>query len=550
MKRIFFPIAFLLMSIPAICQNFDGYVDLTSYQRIYYKFDSTNQSISICPPNNTNWNTYAKPSGNLIIPDSITHNGTAYPVTVIGNNAFVTCNELTSIVIPDAVTSIGSHAFSNCSGLPSVNIPNGIDSIGEGTFFCCSSLAQITIPEAVTFIGKYAFSYCHCLSSITIPSAVTYIGNEAFHYCSGLTSVSFNADSCTFAGDFSNSNEPAFYNLGGITTFTFGENVKVIPNYLCYGLAGLSSVTIGSNVTSIGAYSFWNCFGLTTISIPERVTSIGNWAFKGCSGLTSVVFNADSCVFAGEISPISLPAFYNLGNINSITIGENVKVIPSYLCCGLNGLTSLSVPSNVSVIGDYALKGCTNITDIYMSGENPPTTFDSTFANIPASTILHVACDAAPAYQNANDWDLFNIVEEFPYNFSATSNNQTHGTVQILHNPECINNQAEVQANPSSGFHFVRWDDGDTNSHRYIEVVQDTTIQAEFAEDSTEGIENINDNSIRIYSFGSRIMVEGTTDEVRVYDMTGRSVRNEALPAGVYMVKIGEQPARKVVVMQ
>ena len=550
MKRIFFPIAFLLMSIPAICQNFDGYVDLMSNQRIYYKFDSTNQSISICPPNDTSWNNYTKPSGNLIIPDSITHNGTAYPVTVIGNNAFDYCDELTSIVIPDAVTAIGSYAFYHCSDLTSINIPNGIDSIGEAAFFWCRFLTHITIPEAVTSIGKYAFYYCCSLSSITIPSAVTYIGNEAFHSCSGLTSVSFNADSCTFAGDFSNSSEPAFYNLGGITTFTIGENVKVIPNYLCYGLAGLSSVTIGSNVTSIGAYSFWNCFGLTTISIPERVISIGNWAFKGCSGLTSVVFNADSCIFAGEISPISLPAFYNLGNINSITIGENVKVIPAYLCCGLNGLTSLSVPSNVSVLGDYALKGCTNITDIYMSGENPPTTFDSTFANIPASTILHVSCDAAPAYQNANNWNLFNIVEEFPYNFSATSNNQTHGTVQILHNPECINNQAEVQANPSSGFHFVRWDDGDTNSHRYIEVVQDTTIQAEFAEDSTEGIENINDNSIRIYSFGSRIVVEGTTDEVRVFDMTGRSVRNEALPVGVYMVKIGARSARKVVVMR
>lgn len=67
---------------------------------------------------------------------------------------------------------------------------------------------------------------------------------------------------------------------------------------------------------------------------------------------------------------------------------------------------------------------------------------------------------------------------------------------------------------------------------------------------SIQSIYNIEADGISIYSEGGRIMVEGTTDEVRVFDMVGRNVRNEALPAGVYMVRIGNYPARKVVVIR
>ena len=45
-------------------------------------------------------------------------------------------------------------------------------------------------------------------------------------------------------------------------------------------------------------------------------------------------------------------------------------------------------------------------------------------------------------------------------------------------------------------------------------------------------------------------MVKGATDEVRVFDMMGRGVRNNALPSGVYLVKVGDHPARKVVVVR
>ena len=107
----------VLMAIAAHAFAYDFSAMCESGQTLYYNILSDHE-VEITFPydgNGGGWLTYPKPTGNLIIPDSITHNGTAYPVTVIGNNAFDYCDELTSIVIPDAVTAIGSYAFYHCS---------------------------------------------------------------------------------------------------------------------------------------------------------------------------------------------------------------------------------------------------------------------------------------------------------------------------------------------------------------------------------------------------------------------------------------------------
>ena len=45
-------------------------------------------------------------SGEIVIPESVEHEGTAYSVTSIGNGAFQYCTGLTSVTIPNSVTSI------------------------------------------------------------------------------------------------------------------------------------------------------------------------------------------------------------------------------------------------------------------------------------------------------------------------------------------------------------------------------------------------------------------------------------------------------------
>ena len=64
------------------------------------------------------------------------------------------------------------------------------------------------------------------------------------------------------------------------------------------------------------------------------------------------------------------------------------------------------------------------------------------------------------------------------------------------------------------------------------------------------GIDDVEDMGYRLWVTGGRIIVEGADDEtVSVYDLSGRSVLNNDLPSGVYLVKVGDRPARKVVVV-
>ena len=130
-----------------------------------------------------------KYSGEVIIPESVEHEGTAYSVTSIGNKAFYDCDGLTSVTIGNSVTSIGERAFYSCSGLTSVTIGNSVTSIGKDAFGYCSRLTSVTIPNSVESIGDYAFRDCKSLISVTIGNSVTSIGQGAFQYCSGLTSV-------------------------------------------------------------------------------------------------------------------------------------------------------------------------------------------------------------------------------------------------------------------------------------------------------------------------------------------------------------------------
>ena len=250
-------------------------------------------------------------------------------VTTIGNTAFCTCTSLTSINIPNSVTSIGNLAFNDCSSLTSVMLGNGVISMGNKVFNNCTSLTSITLPNSLTHIGNDAFYNCGSLESINIPNNVMTIGAGAFDGCISLTSIEWNTKNDIYY--YSEANTP-FYSLNKqITSFTFGDSVKYIPNYLCNGMENITSITI-----------------------PKNVVSIGNNVFTNCSSLKSIIWNANNCTdfYVAENAP-----FYDIrSQITSFTFGKDVEHIPAYLCYGMKNIPSLALPSNVKKIGTSAFE--------------------------------------------------------------------------------------------------------------------------------------------------------------------------------------------------
>ncbi len=268
---------------------------------------------------------------NLVIPNSVTHLGTA----------FSGYTGLISVTIPDSVTSISGNTFYKCTGLTSVTIPGSVTSIGRNMFYGCTGLTNVTIPDNVTSINDYAFYDCTGLTSITIPDSVTSIGDNAFEHCESLTSVTIPDSVTSIGGD-------AFRNCTGLTSINIPESVK-----------------------TIGYYAFYGCNRLTSATIPDSVMSIRNSAFKDCTGLRAVYITdlAAWCKINFE-DHLSNPLYYahnlyiNNQLVTDLVIPDSVTSIGDLAFYGYTGLKSVTIPNSVTDIGEYAFYGCTGLTNV------------------------------------------------------------------------------------------------------------------------------------------------------------------------------------------
>lgn len=390
-------------------------------------------------------------TGLLVIPESVSCNGTMYPVTTISAGAFYGCSGFTgNLTIPNSVTTIGEGAFYGCSGFTgSLTISNSVTSIETTVFEECSGFTgDLIIPNSVTSICDYAFYGCSGFTGdLVIPNSVTMIGYGAFAFCSGFSEVHYNATNIEgHIGVF------PFSDCGG--RLVIGDNVMRIPTFMFHGAAFIGDLTIPNFVTSIGGYAFDNCSGFTGIlTIPSSVTSIGENAFAHCSGFTEVHYNATNCAdfifpspsLSGDTNPFD-------GCGGSLIIGENVERIPSNMFFNAAFTGELTIPNSVTSIGDTPFYGCNftgrlkignaitsihntcfdglwyittveipnsvteiewgafwsseNLTSVIMFGTTPPAIDEYVFSSYyynPDFTI-YVPYESLDAYKTANNW--------------------------------------------------------------------------------------------------------------------------------------------------
>lgn len=104
------------------------------------------------------------------------------------------------------LTIISQQAFQECTNLSNVRIPDGVTEIGENAFEDCAFEA-IFLPNTLTKIGGNAFNKCKNLKSVTIPASVTSIGNSAFQKNYSMTDVYVLGNNVTIPNGAFNENE-------------------------------------------------------------------------------------------------------------------------------------------------------------------------------------------------------------------------------------------------------------------------------------------------------------------------------------------------------
>ena len=248
-------------------------------------------------------------------------------ITNVGDYAFHSCKNLTTVTIPSTVKTIGKYAFSGCTALSEINLPlsdaSPLESIGDYAFNACSSLTSITLPKTLLTIGERAFLDCS-LTEVTIPASVTEIGDWAFRRCKELTTFTMASPEEDEDNARMSIGNYALADCEKLATLAFTENLATLGDFALSKCATLYNVALPSSVTGMGNYVFLSsptvakitvdsenqaycimndmlmnkdqtyliyCPQKDTSEIPDTVTSIAPGAFEDASSLTRVIYD-------------------------------------------------------------------------------------------------------------------------------------------------------------------------------------------------------------------------------------------------------------------
>ena len=416
----------------------------------------------------------------------------------------VPSGETGAVAVPTFVRHLGKMAFGFCSHITSVTLPEGLTTIGDFAFNCCSAVNNIVIPFTVISIGICPFSYCPLMNSLSIAEGNThYVMDGLMLYSSGYDTLV----SCHKSGTTVTLN-PNVKVLGGFENNTWVRNITIpetVTDILdnCFNGCQITNITLPAHMKAIGRKAFSENDRLTTVTMPQTLLSMGQGAFEHCYALTTIVIPDSLRVIPKE-------AFNSCIKLNSVTWNNDVEEIGDYAFWAMSQMsathiTTLSLPASLRKIGDCAFGACNNGL---------------------RSVTFHGQIDTlgTAVFESAN-------LQKIRFTGGLPPAIKGDGPLYMIGRIDTI----AICGNLDAWLADSYWGQF---ADKYIE-------------DCSMGIVDPVEDGIRVYSVDGHIIVEGAVAEtVRIYDTTGRSIRNEALPAGVYLVKVGDRPAQKVIVMK
>lgn len=403
---------------------------------------------------------------------SLTHIDIPNSVTTIGDYAFSACDSLASVTLGNSLTHIGEGAFTLCSSMTSISFPQSVTTIDEWAFDQCTQLESITFPDHIDKIGIGAFDNTLWYSNqpngfihigpiiykykgempngtrLTLDNGVECIAGGAFQGCKGLTAISLPESVVRI-------NSRAFTDCDSLMTVTSLAFIPpILDDSLCFDSVCYHHAILQMPHVVVENYQNDDCWKLfddiqgfdyafstgyfnyvmtsaTTASlvytddnyhifqgdvvIPETVnlygndltvTAIGDNALEGCENMTSVHIPS-------TVTSIGQHAFDNCCSLTTIVIPESVTSIGSAAFQGCTGLTDVTLGSGVTFIGNRAFFYCNAIESIISTSSIPPVMENSNCFTFTCynHAELRVPNDALEAYQSADYWHLFSVIQ-------------------------------------------------------------------------------------------------------------------------------------------
>lgn len=509
----------------------------------------------------------------------------------IEHDAFNGNHNIISINIPSTVTYIGDDAFSNCTNLTSIILPDGIEAISNRLFYNCTNLQGIVVRNRqLSSVGIMPFAFCESLVSISLSCQTPPVYDSS--------AFLFLPDSVSLFVPCGTTN--AYIEVGlwnnyfNITQVCVNGTVVAQSNDLMMGtVTGGGSYNGGDTAVMVATAGIGHHFiGWSNGEISDTLRIIVN----GDSTLTAY-FAADTFMVAVAANDTVMGAVAGGGPYlygDSATLTATATQHHFFVRRGDN---STDNPRTVSVTQDtlFTAYFAATIVDTVIEHDTTyidvhDTTYidvhDTTYIDVHDTTYIDVFVHDT-TYIDVHDTTYIDVhdttyVDVFVHDTTYINvPYPVHDTTYVnvpypVHDTTYINVPYPVH---DTTYLNVPYPVHDTT---YVNVpVHDTTIVTDtlwltlydtvWLHDTViihdtiyitqEGIDGAEALNVKVYASNGQIVVEGAEgNDVTLYDVNGRMMavkRDEHAPlrfdapaSGTYMIKIGNWPARKVVVIR
>ena len=464
----------------------------------------------------------------------------------IGDYAFELDYYEKELVIPDSVTHIGAGAF-HAATFSHITLPSHLDTIRELTFAECP-FSSITLPDSLVYIGDYAFRACRYLQSIEIPAKVNHIGEYAF----GPASTGYNSSSLSHI-IFLNHTPPT---ISSRTFYGSWRNPQT-GQYHFHSLDWISGLSVSINVPcqSVELYRsamYWdsiaaNIFPVDVcqwdITVQANIDSLGS--VLGSGSFSDGQIALLTAIPHGGISFVG----WNDGNLENpreLLATSDTSITAIF---ALHDTTYINVPyavhDTIYINVPYAVHDTTIIVDTLILTEYVPV-HDTTYVPVHDTTYITLTDTLTITLYDTIINTVFDTIDNYIHDTTLVTDTlwltQYDTVINYIHDTTIV----------TDTLWLVQYD---------TVWIYDTIIIHDTIYINQEGIDGAESLSVKVYSSQGQIVVEGADgNSVTLYDISGRvlatkldeyaPLRFDVTASGVYMLKIGNHPARKVVVIR
>ena len=316
-------------------------------------------------------------------------------------------SKASAVHLPDTIVKIGDRAFASCPNLTSITIPENVKEIGKNILADSPNVKTVYFDAIACSWYKPAWGEGSAIEHLVVGDNVEYIPGGLFKQYTSLKSV-------VCGKNLKQIQNNAFLEATNLTSVQFNEGLQTIGDY-AFSQSGLTSFNLPSTLIKVGDFGMaYTPLNSDQLIIPASLQYFGSSAFASTGRVRELVFSAEEVL---ESSSMSAFAPFNGLTVEKITISNNVRVLGETLFSGIAGITEITVDMQGDTLPSGLFAGCSTLEKVVL-GDSIKKLSSSVFAGctnlkevVGIEHITHLGASAFSGCTNITFFDFTSIEE-------------------------------------------------------------------------------------------------------------------------------------------